>query len=317
MEGNTRAKGFYRPASLILSLMLLAFPVHAQDVIWVIANPEHAAHGQFIQGLRDSLSKATQSIPTLRLLRPAELAGISIPERPILSITVGSRAAEFLNKAKLEPQRELHALIPQAAYQKLYPQWKTDSLASTHSAIYVNQPISRLLRLARLVLTDSPRIGVLLGPWSRIHEDELKRTGKVVNIHTIGAKRQLIPALQGILPRSNLLLALPDPTVYNRSSAHAVLLNSYRHRVPVLAFSRSYTRAGALLSLYSTPGQIGRQTGELVTRMATTGAWKLPPPTHPQYFSISINRQVAYSMGLSLATESELSVQLNAGKSSP
>ncbi len=317
MEGKARTKGGYRSASLILSLILLALPVRAQEVIWVIANPEHAAHGQFIQGLRDSLSRTTQPIPALRLLRPAELASISTPEHPILSITVGSRAAEFLNKAKLEPQRELHALIPQAAYQKLYPQPQTDSSPSKHSAIYVDQPISRLLRLACLVLADSPRIGVLLGPWSRIHEDELKRTNKVVNIHTIADKKQLIPALQGLLPRSNLLLALPDPAVYNRSSAHAVLLNSYRHRVPVLAFSRSYTHAGALLSLYSTPEQIGRQAGELVTRLATTGAWKLPPPAHPRYFTVSVNRQVAYSMGLSLPTEAELTTQLNAGEGSP
>ncbi len=309
MEGSISR--FYCPAGLILSLVLLAFPAHARPPVWVIANPEHAAHEQFIHGLRDSLARAAVPIPPLRIIRPSELAGTRPQAQPILCVTVGSRAAEFFRDAGLEPVRELHTLIPEATYKKLYPQPETHAQGGTHSAIYLDQPIFRLLRLARRILPEKPRIGVLLGRWSGIHEDQLRMASEVAQLRTLKDAKELIPALEALLPASNLLLALPDPTVYNRATVHAILLNSYRYRTPVLGFSQSYAHAGALLSLYSTPRQIGRQTGELIEAMVTSGKWRLPSPAYPRYFSITVNRQVAYSLGLSLPAEDELTSLLD------
>ena len=107
-----------------------------------------------------------------------------------------------------------------------------------------------------------------------------------------------------------MLLALPDPLAFNRNTAQSLFLTSYRYRDPVLGYSRSMTRAGALLSLHSSPAQIGRQTAEWVTHALITVPVHLPAPAYPAYFSISINEQVARSLGFTLPSAAELEKRL-------
>jgi putative ABC transport system substrate-binding protein len=82
----------------------------------------------------------------------------------------------------------------------------------------------------------------------------------------------------------------------------------------VLGYSHSLTRAGALLSLHSSPAQIGRQTAEWVSAAIRGAEVVLPPPAHPDYFSVSINEQVARSLGLALPPAAELDQRLGGGR---
>ena len=96
----------------------------------------------------------------------------------------------------------------------------------------------------------------------------------------------------------DVFLALPDPRVINADTAQNVLLTSFRMRRPVVGYSAAYVRAGALAAVYSTPQQIGTQTGQIVR--AILGGSPLPAPQFPKQFSVSVNHKVARSMGLEL-----------------
>jgi ABC-type uncharacterized transport system substrate-binding protein len=89
-----------------------------------------------------------------------------------------------------------------------------------------------------------------------------------------------------------------DPQVYNSGSIANVLLATYRARVPVLAFSPSYVRAGALLSLHSTPVQIGTQAGSMARSLLQGSA--SPAAVYPADFTVTVNEHVARSLGLTL-----------------
>jgi ABC-type uncharacterized transport system substrate-binding protein len=121
---------------------------------------------------------------------------------------------------------------------------------------------------------------------------------------------RLIAPLENVLSDADLLLAVPDPLVFNRSTAQSIFLTTYRYREPVLGYSRSLTRAGALMSLHSSPAQIGRQAAEWISNAMQGGAVRLPPPAYPDYFSISINEQVARSLGKALPPADELERRL-------
>jgi ABC-type uncharacterized transport system substrate-binding protein len=122
----------------------------------------------------------------------------------------------------------------------------------------------------------------------------------------IGTAEELLPALQRVLADSDVLLAVPDPLVFNRGTVQSLLLATYRFQDPVFGFSHAYVRAGALASVYTTPEQAGWQAGELVLRVMGSRPVLLPPPEYPRYFSVSVNYQVARSLGLSVADEAEL-----------
>lgn len=109
---------------------------------------------------------------------------------------------------------------------------------------------------------------------------------------------------------ADLMLAVPDAAVFNRSTAQSVLLTSYRYHDPIVGYSRSLTRAGALVSLYSTPAQIGRQAAEIILKQFESTNTHLSEPVYPRYFSVSINPQVARSLGFNLPSERELERRL-------
>lgn len=119
----------------------------------------------------------------------------------------------------------------------------------------------------------------------------------------------MIPALDRLLQRSNLLLALPDPLTHNRNTVLPVLLTTYRARVPVLAYSEAYQQAGAVLALYSTVPQIVAQVIETL-RQLQDGKVLLNAQLSPRYFTVGINTSVARSLGLNLPAANELQEKL-------
>lgn len=234
-----------------------------------------------------------------------------------LVVAVGVRAAESVAAQSLRTP-VLAVLVPRAWFDKTGRALLSDSGRRVASAIYLDQPFERLGQLIRLAFPEMQRVGVLLGPEQDTLVDELGETLRAQRLSlvhgSLASQARLIPPLENVLSGSDLLLALPDPQVFNRNTAQSLFLTSYRYRVPVLGYSRSLTRAGALLSLHSSPAQIGRQAAAWVTHALDGSSLHLPSPAYPAYFSISINEQVARSLGFALPSEAELEKRLGGAR---
>ena len=233
-----------------------------------------------------------------------------IPEQPYdLVIALGRQAAEAI--AQWNPATPvLYTLIPKTTYNSLR---QSGNLVCPHkrcTAIYIDQPIKRLIRVLGVAFREQRHLGVLLGPSSLQQRDELVeqavKAGFILHTEAVRRQDELLPALNRILEQSRLLLAIADPVVYNRRTAKSILLTTYRHKVPVVAYSRAYADAGAALSVYSTPEQIARQTTDIIETFFSSRKTVLPSPQYPQHYSIRINQHVAESLGLDLAANPEL-----------
>jgi len=234
-----------------------------------------------------------------------------------LAVAVGVRAAESLAALPSRPP-VLALLVPRAWYLKTGRARLTEGGRYSASAIYIDQPFERQAALIRLAFPDARRVGVVL---SAEQDGLLGELGEALRLQrldlvhaTLAEDERLISPLESVLSEADVLLALPDPLVFNRNTAQSLFLTSYRYRDPVLGYSRSLTRAGALLSLHSSPAQIGRQAAEWVNHALATVPATLPASAHPAYFSISINEQVARSLGFSLPSEAELEKRLGGGR---
>jgi ABC-type uncharacterized transport system substrate-binding protein len=230
-----------------------------------------------------------------------------------LAVAVGVRAAETLAAFADRPP-VLAVLVPRTWYLKTGRARLSDSGRLLASAIYLDQPFERQVRLIRLAVPEVRRVGVLLGAEQSGLADELGdalRAQRLGLVHqNLVAGERLSGPLENVLSGADLLLAVPDPLVFNRNTAQSLFLTSYRYRVPVLGYSRSLTRAGALLSLHSSPAQIGHQTAEWINSALQGPAVHLPPPAYPAYSSVSVNEQVARSLGFTLPPEGELEERL-------
>jgi hypothetical protein len=233
-----------------------------------------------------------------------------------LTVAVGVRAAESLAAQPLRTPM-LAILVPRSWYVGGGRSRLSDGGRRIASAIFLDQPPERQALLIRLAFPDAQRVGVLTGTGQLLlaELDDALRTQRLgVVWKELQPDARLIGPLEQILANADLLLAVPDPQVFNRNTAQSLFLTSYRYRVPVLGYSQSLTRAGALLSLHSSPAHIGRQAAEWINQALNAGPVRLPPPAHPAYFDVSINEQVARSLGFVLPPEAVLEKQLGDGR---
>lgn len=128
----------------------------------------------------------------------------------------------------------------------------------------------------------------------------------------VTAPETLFPALKGVLETADVILSIPDPTVYHAGSLQNILLTTYRARVPLVAFSPAYVKAGAILAVYSTPAQVARQAAAMVRNWLASGS--LPPVQMPAEFAVVANPKVAASLGIGLDDANEIAEDLRQGR---
>lgn len=212
-----------------------------------------------------------------------------------LVVTVGLRAAELVAKKAVQPV--LAAMIPSTLPAK---QLRSRMI----SAIYLDQPRARQVAFLRAVLPEHTRVGVLHSAENRFDfagfRTELSRQGGVLVMHNLRSDTTLFDDLEAVLGESDVLFAVPDSMVYNGNTIRNILLSSYRRSIPLVGFSQSYVKAGALCALFSTPEQLAAQASAMIGSFFALG--KLPESQYPLFYTIALNQEVARTLGVKLNT---------------
>ncbi|HWR88406.1 MAG TPA: ABC transporter substrate binding protein [Acidiferrobacterales bacterium] len=287
----------------------------ARLTVLVVMTEHGPAYEEVLGSMRATLANAQDKKLSLHAITTDEFTqdGARTPDRnaPDLVVTVGTDAAMAVMQT--QPAVPVYcSFLPQPAYAMLVNRARGEQVRV--SALYLDQPFVRQLHLIRLALPAHARIGVVLGPESRKNERALRNAvsavGATLRVEQISDEKQLIGALHQVMDKADILLAVPDPLVFNRNTAQNVLLTTYRLGKPVAGYSRAYVTAGALLSVYSTPAQIGRQIGEELLAMQDRPGRALPAPGYPRYFSVEINERVARSLGIEPGQADDLTRRL-------
>lgn len=224
-------------------------------------------------------------------------------------LTLGVQALKEVLKANVK-EPIVAALIPKSAMERTLGESGKRGGAAL-SALYLDQPLGRQLDLLRLALPEAKRVGLVLGPESLGQQSAtvaaIRARGLEPVIGIALSAETLFAGLKPALEESDALLALPDALVFNNSTVSSILTSTYRARIPLIAFSPAYVRAGALLCVYSTPQHIGTQAAGMVHGYLRGNSTVLSQ--YPAEFSVRVNESVARSLGLSLR-EDQLSDQL-------
>lgn len=284
--------------ALAILLCLLPSAVAAAEVA-IVLSERGGVYEEVAEALRSRLE------PEIKVSLH-DTATMDVPAfKPDFFVAVGAKAAQAL-AARPATAPLLVTLLPRLAFERLAAGRKRD--APPLSALFLDQPYARQMRLIRLALPAAKRIGVLLAD-DHPHFGELRAAARNSQLHLqvqhVGQEAEIAQALQRLLPDVDLLLALPEPAVFNAGTIQMILLSTYRQRIPLIGFSAAYTRAGAILSLHSTPQQIGRQAADML-RSALSSGGRLPAPQFPHEYRISTNPHVARSLGLALEDEQSL-----------
>lgn len=293
-----------------LVCMTLVLDVAAAPRIWVVVTESGGTQAEIAEGLRSALAES------------AEVGVNGVPEwfagrgeKPELIVTVGTAALdgalEQLARKEAGWSRIplLATLVPQAVVEarraKLGPR--------PFAAVVLDQPLGRQLALIRRALPDRQRVGVVPGPQTRPLLAQLEREARARGMALVvgpevRATEDIYPALREVLIHADVVLALPDPLVYNGATLQNILLTTYRARVPMVAFSSAYVKAGAVVAVHSTPAQVARQTAQAVRDWL---AGREPPATiYNREFAVVANERVAASLGLRPIDSEEVAAEL-------
>ncbi|HEY9051001.1 MAG TPA: ABC transporter substrate binding protein [Gammaproteobacteria bacterium] len=293
---------------ILLNTLFTAQASPEEPSVLLIADGNNALMQTFSAQLNESLKQHKIDLRSINLednniLTPADL----YPHD--LIITLGSSAADkILGKNINKPV--LSTLIPQQTFNAITSNRKYNK--EPWSALLIDQPIKRQLLLIKHLFGKQETIGTILGPYSSSMEKELTEQSRKLNqtlfIEKIQATDELIFSLNKLSGNSGVLLAIPDPVAFNKNTIRSILLSTYRHRIPVVGFSQSYVKAGAVASLHTDISQIAEQAANLTQQFFVTGKFSRSL-YYPAEFSVSYNRMVANSLNQDLP-DSEKLIQL-------
>jgi len=276
--------------ALLFAYALLATGIAAAQVV-VIADPSSPSHNEAVSSLAAALAPEL----AIQVLSVAEADARALAAARLV-VTVGSSAAR-MSAAQPIAAPVLHVLLPRSTLEALERQ-----PGAPWSALLLDQPAERQVALIRLALPRQTRVAIVTGPDTHSRAIELGAAAAHRGLETqvaaadeIGA---LYAALRAALAQPAVLVIPPDSQLFTSQTVHQVLLTAFRLRSPVLGYSAAYVRAGAVLGLYTTPTQAGREAASVVRRVLA-GA-PMPAPGPHQLFEVGINPTVARSFGVTL-----------------
>ncbi|PCH85123.1 MAG: ABC transporter substrate-binding protein [Piscirickettsiaceae bacterium] len=201
-----------------------------------------------------------------------------------------------------------HTLITIADSQKLLP-CKTPCISRKNHFFVLDQPPSRTLGLIQLIDPNASNIGVIYSKNSMSLLRSIQKKSINTPQHIKGFSSDSTSLgfiLNDVAKSSDIILAVADTSIYNASTLPQILLTSYRHRTPVIGFSKSFIKAGAVSGVLSNLQQLAKQLAENILEHHNKRQILSKGIIYPKYFSVMSNRRVASSLNLHFDDDKKL-----------
>ena len=286
----------------LLLLTLVCTPTWAVTTVTLLLSDMGGIYQEAAQALQTDLEQAGMQVTQQGLLQRSD------QRREDWVVALGVAALQQV-MAERDTTPVLSILVPRASYLRI-----TAGKTRAVTALYLDQPLERMAALQHYALPNSRRTGVLLGTTTKalLADIEGAATSQRLDIRyrVIDSPGVVFPALTELSEDVDVLWLLPDPLIVNRNNLQSLFLQTYRQRLPILAYSSALVQAGAMLGLYATPAQFGHEAAQWLKTVIPTGG-KPPPPRYPTSFVIAVNPTVARSLNVSLPSLEELTQRLN------
>jgi putative ABC transport system substrate-binding protein len=125
-----------------------------------------------------------------------------------------------------------------------------------------------------------------------------RRLGFELLAREIASPRDIPDALRGLANRADVLWGIADSVVLTPATAKTILSFSYQNRVPMVAPSESWVKAGALFALERDYEDVGRQCGELALQVLAGARPRSLGVQPPRRVTWVVNRRAARQLDL-------------------
>jgi putative ABC transport system substrate-binding protein len=211
---------------------------------------------------------------------------------PIVEIPADDTGERLRAAAREDPDAAIIALGPEAALRAARdaPALATVDCMSTRAgasarAVPAAIPLEEQLVWLKRLLPDARYIGVLYDPAQNTElvgalAAALRAADLNPVLAPVATPAMLPQALAHLSTSADALLAVPDTTVYTRETVKALLLFSFRHKLPLIGLSETWVHAGALYALDWDYRELGAFCGRLALGQLAGARTSAPVPPH-------------------------------------
>ncbi len=147
-------------------------------------------------------------------------------------------------------------------------------------------------------------MGVIYNAKEKDWLKEIEATANRMNLEIvakpINSAADVPRAVEEVAKEADCLWAQVDPLIYNAQSSQYILLTLLRNKIPFMAFSSQYVKAGALLALECDYKDIGRQAGEIAVKILRGGVLGTVALSFPAKVRLVVNQKIAQVIGIEI-----------------
>src|ERR1035438_6880014 len=284
--------------ALVVALSILDRPADAFDTappgptVVIVTSSAVEAFGEAVRGIQRGLGPAVKAVILDLASNPQDSANQLSGKDVRLLISVGNNAFESAAQFGSAPILATMLLRADLTGTHLRPQ--SGSLA-------LDVPLGDILARMESVLPGKTRAALIRNPDANnvpasTLAAQAKAAGMTLKVLDCPRPEKLLQLFLSLRGQVDFVVCPPDGTLYNSTTVRPLILASLENRLPVIGFSESFVRSGAVAAVYPDYFDVGAQAGELA-RNYLAGA-SLPANEKPRKLRVAANGRVARLLGL-------------------
>ncbi|MBN1824089.1 MAG: hypothetical protein JW803_07205 [Endomicrobiales bacterium] len=293
-------KKLYAVMAVVFAFMVFARTMASAESVAVILSSGGESFKEALEGFKTVLKAKNPGIAINEMsLQGADSAGVvekAVASNPKVIFTIGSEAAKAAT-SQSGGIPVVFCMVFNAA----------GMAGPTATGVSLDIPANMRLSGIKKILPSAKKAGIIYSANTEDFFSEFNASAKSMGIQVsgkkIGSDAEFPGALKEVTSGIDFFMMVVDLKIYFSQTIKFLLLESLKNKFPVIGLSSFYTKAGALASFDCDYADIGKQSGELVSRIIggeNPGSIK---PARPKKIKTSVNVLVAEKMGITIPSE--------------
>jgi len=281
--------------TFLISLFFSGVNAFAGDIL-VLQSMRVKPFDDALAGFRSTCNGAS------RLIMVADTEGTDFvrmaqKERPELILAIGAEALNKVVNVSGIPVIYLMVLNPE----------KITGGGKNFVGVNMNIPPDKYLSLMEKLNLHRLKIGVFYDPaksgnFMRTIRQTAGSRGIEITAREVRHSKEVPELLSEMKGSFDLFWMLPDTTVVTPETVEFLFLFSRQNRIPIISFAGKYLETGALASLEIDGFDLGKQAGEMATRILGGTAVSDIPKADARKAIMKVNRKIAAKLGVNLSS---------------
>jgi ABC-type uncharacterized transport system substrate-binding protein len=291
----------------LLAVFCLLFCVLSQaqaGSVHIVLSEQTQAYQQAAKDIQTALNEQGFN-ETSQISNLASFSGQSLSADDLI-VSIGASASQQLSQS-YPKQSHLFSYIDKTALPA--------TAAENWEAVLLDQPLQRLVDSSIDILKQRPgnTLVIAVSAGNSTLREEIKQLSlpEDITLEVLVIDEESEPAkiIDKALFNAGALIAIRDKHVWSGENAKWMLYQSYKYNVPVIGYSKSFLKAGALVSVYASLTETANATAKRIINWHTQQGKHPGERIHYPRYVIEYNKNIARALKITIPEGGQTNVR--------